>query len=98
MPPVDIFLTGIDDAAMDKNTLSVVMPDPLRTFVDERVLRGDFADAGEYLRDLVRRDREAQAASRLRELIEVGLASGQPRVMSESDWTKLRDVALGRGA
>ena len=83
---------------MDKKTLSVVLPDPLSSFVDERVLQGDFADAGEYLRDLVRRDREMQAASRLRELIEAGLTSGPPRVMSEADWAQLREVALGRGA
>ena len=83
---------------MNKNTLSVEMPDPLRTFVDERVRRGDYADEGEYLRDLVRRDRESQAAARLRELIEAGLASGPPRVMAEADWTQLREVALGRAS
>lgn len=83
---------------MDKNTLSVVMPDPLRSFVDERVRRGDYADEGEYLRDLVRRDREAQAATRLRELIEEGLASGPPRAMSADDWADLRKLALSRRA
>ena len=81
---------------MSKNSLNVDMPDPLRTFMDERVRQGDYADEGEYLRDLVRRDREAQAAARLSELIEAGLASGPPRAMGEADWTKLRDVAIGR--
>ena len=86
-----------DDAHMNENTLSVEMPHPLRTFVDERVREGDYADEGEYLRDLVRRDREAQSAVRLRELIEEGLASGPPRLMAEADWTQLREVALRRG-
>ena len=94
---VDSRLITADDSRMNKNTLNVEMPYPLRTFVDERVLRGDYADEGEYLRDLVRRDREAQSAARLRELIEAGLASGPPRVMSEADWTQLREVALRRG-
>ena len=81
---------------MDKNTLSIAMPDPLRSFVDERVRQGDYADEGDYLRDLVRRDRETQAAARLRELIEEGLASGPPQAMSERDWADLRKLALSR--
>ena len=64
---------------MDKNTVTVELPDRLRSFVDERLRLGDYADAGEYLRDLVRRDREEQAGKRLRELIEEGLASGPAR-------------------
>ena len=95
--PVDIVLIATDDVRMNQNTLSVEMPDPLRTFVDERVRGGDYADEGEYLRDLVRRDREAQSAARLRELIEAGLASGPPRVMVEADWAQLREVTLRRG-
>jgi antitoxin ParD1/3/4 len=67
--------------------------DALRNSVDERVRKGDYADAGEYLRDLVRRDREQQAAARLRGLIEEGLASGPPREMNESDWAGLRALA-----
>jgi antitoxin ParD1/3/4 len=81
---------------MEDNTLTVELPDSLRSFVDERVRRGDYADEGEYLRDLVRRDREGQAAARLRELIEEGLASGPPRSMSEADWAELRKLALQR--
>lgn len=82
---------------MSQNTLSIEMPDPLRSFVDERVRNGNYTDEGEYLRDLVRRDREAESAARLRDLIEAGLASGPPRSMSEADWSQLREVALRRG-
>jgi antitoxin ParD1/3/4 len=83
---------------MDAKPVNVEMPDALRNFVDERVRDGDYADAGEYLRDLVRRDREQQAAARLRELIEEGLASGPPREMNESDWASLRALALRTSA
>ena len=83
---------------MDKNTVTVELPDRLRIFVDERLRLGDYADAGEYLRDLVRRDREEQAGKRLRELIEEGLASGEPRAMTEADWVKLRRLALRQPA
>ena len=83
---------------MDAKPVNVEMPDALRNFVDERVRDGDYADAGEYLRDLVRRDREQQAAARLRELIEEGLASGPPREMNESDWAGLRALAMRTSA
>ena len=75
---------------MANPALQVDLPQRLRRFVDERVQRGEFADAGEYLRDLVRRDQEARAAQRLRELIEEGMASGPARSMTDADWTELR--------
>lgn len=75
-------------------TLEHALPETLRAYVEQRVRDGDYADTAEYLRDLVRRDREAQAAKRLRELIEEGLNSGPAREMSEADWAELRRVAL----
>jgi antitoxin ParD1/3/4 len=82
------------ECGVDAKPVNVEMPDALRNFVDERVRNGDYADAGEYLRDLVRRDREQQAATRLSELIEEGLASGPPREMNDSDWADLRALAI----
>lgn len=78
---------------MDSNTVNVELPDALRGFVDARVSSGDFADAAEYLRELVRRDREAQL-SRLRELIQQGLDSGPARELTEADWADSRQRAL----
>jgi antitoxin ParD1/3/4 len=75
---------------MDTNCLSVELPESLRGYVQERVARGEFADEGEYLRDLIRRDRESHAAQRLRHLIQDGLDSGPARPMTESDWVDLR--------
>jgi antitoxin ParD1/3/4 len=83
---------------MDRNTVNVDLPERLRSFVDERLRQGDYANENEYFRDLVRRDREEQAARRLRELIEEGLRSGPPREMSEADWVELRRVALRQAA
>ena len=75
---------------MDTNTLSVELPEPLHGYVKERVERGEYADEGEYLRDLIRRDRQVHAAQRLRELIQEGLDSGPARPMTEADWASLR--------
>ena len=79
---------------MNNRSVSVDLPETMRSFVDERVRLGAYADAAEYLRDLVRRDREAQAAERLRELIQEGLASGPGTTMTDDDWAALRARAI----
>lgn len=75
---------------MDTNCLSVELPESLLGYVQERVARGEYTNEGEYLRDLIRRDRESRAALRLRELIQEGLDSGPARSMTEADWADLR--------
>jgi antitoxin ParD1/3/4 len=39
-------------------TLNVSMPDELRAFVEARVNTGEYQSASDYLRDLIRHDRE----------------------------------------
>lgn len=74
---------------MDTSTVQVELPDPLGGFVAARVRAGDFADAGAYLQDLVRRDREAQVA-RLRELVQEGLDSGEPTPLTPDEIAAIR--------
>lgn len=58
--------------------LTLSMPPALRLWVDHRVAEGRYADADDYLRDLVRRDQEVADDDRgwLRGMIEEGLESG----------------------
>jgi antitoxin ParD1/3/4 len=39
-------------------TMNVSLPDPLREFVEERVRSGRYANASDYVRDLIRRDQD----------------------------------------
>lgn len=58
-------------------TMNISLPDQLRTFVDQQVATGRFANASDYVRDLIREDQEReQGLERLRELIREGLESG----------------------
>ncbi len=58
------------------SSLTISMPPALQNWVDRRLEAGEFADAADYLRELIRRDRVAVSArERLREQIEEGLAS-----------------------
>jgi antitoxin ParD1/3/4 len=58
--------------------LTIPMPPALQSWVDAQIAQGRYADAADYLRDLVRRDQEDAAVDRrwLKAMIDDGLASG----------------------
>ncbi|MBA3879526.1 MAG: type II toxin-antitoxin system ParD family antitoxin [Sphingobium sp.] len=58
--------------------MSFTMPPDLKSWIDAQVAQGRYADAGDYLRDLVRRDLDAadEDTRWLRSLIAEGTASG----------------------
>ena len=67
--------------------MSFALPESLRDYIDARVRSGEYGNTSEYLRDLIRRDQQEQAARRLRELIAEGLESGAavPLTTARSD-------------
>lgn len=62
---------------MTEMTISV--SPALKQWIDERVALGQYADAADYVRDLLQRDQEqaADEAEWLKELIDEGRASGR---------------------
>ena len=54
------------------STMSVSLPDGLKSFVDEQVATGGYRTSSEYVRELIRRDRDRQ---RLRGLLLDGAQS-----------------------
>ena len=55
-------------------TMNVSLPERLKEFVAEKVASGVYANASDYVRELIRRD--AEAVERLRAELERGEASG----------------------
>ena len=43
-------------------TMNVSLPDPLKEWVEDRVKSGRYANASDYVRDLIRRDQEKREA------------------------------------
>jgi antitoxin ParD1/3/4 len=60
-------------------TMNVSLPDELKIFVDERVSHDGYGSTSEYVRDLIRRDRER---GHLRDLVLEGANSG-PGVVAD---------------
>ena len=75
--------------------MSFALPESMRDYIDERVRDGNYGNTSEYLRELIRRDQEQQAAARLRGLIADGLASGDGVSVTDDLFAELRARALG---
>lgn len=69
-------------------TMNVSLPDELKSFVDERVLDDGYGSTSEYVRDLIRRDRER---THLRGLLLDGANSGPGLLADGAYFTSLRD-------
>ncbi len=74
--------------------MSFALPESMREYIDTRVRDGNYGNTSEYLRELIRRDQEHQAAARLRELIAEGLESGPARRVTDDVIAELRDRAF----
>ena len=58
-------------------TMNVSLPDEMKEWVEAQSAEGDYANSSDYVRDLIRRDRECrQAIAELQAAVDEGLASG----------------------
>lgn len=59
------------------STMNVSLPEPMKAWVEARARTGRFANSSDYVRDLIRRDQDRQAAVlTLQAALDEGLASG----------------------
>lgn len=58
-------------------TMNIVLPDPMKHWVEAQTRSGRYSNASDYVRDLIRRDQERAAKqAELQALISEGLESG----------------------
>ncbi len=58
-------------------TMNVSLPDPMKAWVEAQVEGGQYGNASDYVRDLIRRDQQARGQIKaLQEAISQGLESG----------------------
>ena len=80
---------------MSRNTLSFALPESMRSYIDARVISGHYGNTSEYIRDLIRKDQAEEARTRLRTLLEQGIASGPGRPLTQADEDELLAIARG---
>lgn len=60
-------------------TMNVSLPDPMKVWVEAQAAQGRYSNASDYVRDLIRKDQERQAAiASLQTAITEGMQSGTP--------------------
>jgi antitoxin ParD1/3/4 len=70
-------------------TMNVSLPDPMKEWVERQSRTGRYANASDYVRDLIRRDQDRQAAiAELQQLVDEGLASGAPEAFDMEAFLK----------
>lgn len=73
--------------ASHMSTMNVSLPDELRTFVEQQVRTGSYGSTSEYVRELIRRDKDRQ---KLRELLLDGARSPVSRHADADYFDELR--------
>ena len=71
-------------------SMNISLPESMRTYVEEQVKNCDYGTASEYIRDLIRRDKEKKEQDKLETLLLEGLNSGEATPMTEDDWADIR--------
>lgn len=65
-------------------TMNVSLPDAMKEWVESRVGTGQYANASDYVRDLIRLDQKrADAREKLQQMVDDALASGVVEMTSE---------------
>lgn len=75
------------------STMNISLPEALKAFVDEQVAGRGYGTSSEYVRDLIRQDRDRE---KLREMLLDGSNSGPGIVADEAYFESLREIARGR--
>jgi antitoxin ParD1/3/4 len=62
-------------------TMTISLPDPMKDWIEARIKEGEYASTSDYVRDLVRRDRERRSHRELtmddlRRIVDEARASG----------------------
>ena len=65
-------------------TMNVSLPDPMKDWVETQIETGRYANASDYVRDLIRRDQEVKQA--LIDALEAGAASGVSSRTLDDAW------------
>lgn len=76
-------------------TMNISLPDQMKQWIESRTADGNYANASDYIRDLIRKDREKEQLAELQKVVDHALASGiSSRTPAElRAWVKQRAEA-----
>ncbi|WP_367112975.1 type II toxin-antitoxin system ParD family antitoxin [Sphingomonas sp.] len=75
--------------------MNISLPDVLKSFVDEQVADRGYGTSSEYVRELIRRERDKEE---LRTMLLAGANSGPGRLVDDAYFAELRALARDEAA
>jgi len=82
-------------------TMTVSLPDPMKDWIEAQIRHGDYASVSDYVRDLVRRDRDRReqelTMDELRQKLAASKDSGISTRTVEEIFAEAQEIAKGRG-
>lgn len=79
-------------------TMTVSLPDQMKDWIESQIRSGEYASSSDYVRDLIRRDREQKDRLKaLRSLIDEAEASGISSRTLDEIFAEARATARSRG-
>lgn len=75
-------------------TMNISLPDEMKEWVEQQVATGQYGNASDYIRDIIRRDQEAIA--QLQAMIDEGLNSGISNMSLDEIFAEARRKSLAR--
>lgn len=76
-------------------TMNISLPDGLKLFVQERSSGSDFSNPSDYIRSLIRADKQRYLEEKLEALLLEGLQSGAAKPVDDAFWQRLETKAKG---
>jgi antitoxin ParD1/3/4 len=76
-------------------TMNISLPDTLKSFVDEQVEKRGYGTSSEYVRELIRKEQDAE---QMRALLTKGAKSPVVGLLDDDFFDSLRERARGRRA
>lgn len=77
-------------------SINISLPEEMRIYVEEQVASGSYSTTSEYIRQLIRQDRQQKAEKHLEQLLLEGLNSGEATPMTAEDWTEIRQAVKNK--
>lgn len=74
-------------------TMNISLTDDLKQFVDEQVAEHAYTSTSEYLRDLIRKQRDI---AKMRGMLLDGFRSGPGRIADDAFFAQLHEIADGK--
>ncbi len=76
--------------------LTISLPQSIKSFIDEQIVKGGYSTPSEYVCDLVREAKEREADERIEKLLLEALDSGEPIEVTANYWEKKRAELLAK--